>query len=137
MIIKTIAHVCLAATDLEASRRFYCDTLGCRKVFDFIRAGKIFGFYLEIVPGSYVELFKYERTEPQALAPIAHICFETSDIDDLHARLKAGGYPVTDKSLGADKSWQIWTTDPSGVKIEFHQYTPDSSQFTGRNCIFD
>lgn len=136
-MIKTIAHVCLAATDLAASERFYCSALGFRKVFDFIRAGKVFGFYLEVAPGSYVELFKYERTDPKALAPIAHICFETSDIDDLSRRLKAHGCEVTEKSLGADKSWQIWTTDPAGVRIEFHQYTRESSQFTGRPCIFE
>jgi hypothetical protein len=44
---------------------------------------------------------------------------------------------VTDKILGADHSWQIWTADPAGVKIEFHQYTNASCQTTGADCVLD
>lgn len=51
--------------------------------------------------------------------------------------LGAGGYAVTEKKLGADQSWQAWTTDPSGVRIEFHQYTAHSSQVTGKDCVLD
>jgi hypothetical protein len=47
------------------------------------------------------------------------------------------GYETTEKKLGSDQSWQIWTTDPNGVRIEFHQYTADSSQRTHNNCILD
>ena len=45
------------------------------------------------------------------------------------------GYEVTEKKLGADESWQTWVTDPSGVRIEFHEYTEKSTQITGEDCI--
>ncbi len=65
----------------------------------------------------------------------AHFCLETDDIDEVARRLADNGYPVTEKKLGADQSWQVWTKDPSGVRIEFHQYTPKSSQRTHQDCI--
>ena len=63
------------------------------------------------------------------------MCYEVGDIDEVSRRLKADGHEVTDKKLGSDQSWQIWTTDPGGVKIEFHEYTAKSSQVTGRDCV--
>ena len=133
-MIKGIAHVCIGATDLAATERFYCSGLGFRKVFDFIRAGEILGFYLEVAERSYIEVFRQAEILPVAKGPIRHVCFEVSDIDEVGRLLKAQGYDVTEKKLGADQSWQTWTTDPSGVRIEFHQYSPKSSQVTGRNC---
>jgi hypothetical protein len=35
---------------------------------------------------------------------------------------------VTNVSLGSDKSWQAWLSDPDGNKIELHQYTAESKQ---------
>jgi len=68
---------------------------------------------------------------------IKHFCLEVDDIDDVAQKLTAAGYTVTEKTLGADQSWQAWTTDPSGVRIEFHEYTKDSSQLTGENCVLN
>jgi hypothetical protein len=51
--------------------------------------------------------------------------------------VKALGYDVTDKTMGADRSWQAWTKDPGGVRIEFHQYTARSCQKTGADCVLD
>ena len=30
--------------------------------------------------------------------------------------------------MGGDNSWQAWTCDPDGNRIELHQYTPESKQ---------
>ena len=38
---------------------------------------------------------------------------------------------VTDKKLGIDQTWQAWTEDPNGVKVELFEYTPGSAQFVG------
>ena len=134
-MIKSIAHVCIGATDLAATERFYCAALGFKKHFDFIRAGKLIGFYLEVAPNSYVEVFQDDAVDPNAKAPIRHICFQVDDVDAFIRRLKAQGCQVSDKKMGGDNSWQSWVTDPAGVRIEFHQYTPESCQFTKKNCI--
>jgi lactoylglutathione lyase/glyoxylase I family protein len=134
-MIRGIAHVCISSRDLALTERFYCSGLGFRKVFDFIRGGAVIGFYLEVSPKSYIEVFRQDQIDTQAKSPIRHICLEVDQIDDVSGRLKSQGYDVTDKKLGSDQGWQVWTTDPSGVRIEFHQYTEKSSQLTGANCV--
>jgi len=136
-MIKGLAHVCIAATDLVSAERFYCAGLGFRKIFDFIREGETVGFYLEVSANTYIEVFREGEVDVHGKCPISHICFEVHDIDEASRHLKSQRYDVTEKALGADQSWQIWTADPSGVRIEFHQYTENSSQVTGRNCILD
>ena len=134
-MIKGLAHVCLAAADLAATERFYCGGLGLQKAFDFIRNDRVVGFYLALPQGGYIEIFQRDGIEAKANGPILHFCLEVDDIELTGRRLTENGYEVTAKSLGADHSWQMWTTDPSGVRIEFHQYTERSSQITHENCI--
>ncbi len=134
-MIKGIAHVCIGATDLDATERFYCSALGFRKVFDFMRQGKRVGFYLQVSASNYVEVFHKDEGAAADKGLIRHMCFETDDIEQVSRTLKSQGIQVTDKKTGADRSWQCWTADPSGVKIEFHQYTPESSQITGATCV--
>lgn len=134
-MIKGFAHVCLAATDLVAVESFYCQGLGFKKVFDFIRNGAVTGFYLEIASGVYIEVFVGGEIDRKSRSPVSHFCLETDDIDQVAMRLAENGYETTPKKLGADQSWQIWVTDPSGVRIEFHQYTAKSSQLTHENCV--
>ena len=136
-MIKGIAHICIGALDLAATERFYCAGLGMTKGFNFLRKGQVIGFYLKAADGVYVEVFKNSKIVPQPDQPISHLCLEVSDIDETVARLKANGYDVTAKLLGADRSWQAWVTDPAGVRIEFHQYTAKSSQLTGADCILE
>jgi len=107
------------------------------KAFDFIRNDRVVGFYLEVPRGGYVEVFQQDAIDLTAKSPIQHLCLEVDDIDAVGLRLTENGYEATEKALGADHSWQTWTTDPSGVKIEFHQYTADSSQVTHENCILE
>ena len=136
-MITGLAHVCLAAGNLDDTQRFYCEGLGFTKAFDFIRDGKVVGFYLKVSDMTYVEVFLQDDIRPDGACPIRHFCLEVQDIDAVANHLKANGYDVTEKKLGADRSWQAWTTDPAGVRIEFHQYTEESCQTTGQNCVLD
>ena len=115
----------------------YCSGLGFRKTFDFIRNDRIIGFYLEVSQRGYLEIFQRDGIDIEARSPIQHFCLEVDDIEQVRRRLAENGYEATEKKLGADQSWQIWTTDPSGVKIEFHQYTDRSSQVTRENCVLE
>ena len=92
------------------------------------------GFYLEIAPSSYIEVFQQDSIDREAKAPIRHLCLETDNIEQVAELLNRNGYSASEKKLGSDQSWQSWSTDPSGVRIEFHQYTERSSQITGENC---
>jgi len=130
-----LAHVCISATDLAATKQFYCEALGFEKAFDFLRDDRVVGFYLCVPDGGYVEVFQRDAIALKTKSPILHFCLEVDDIDALARRLAGHGCEVTEKKLGADRSWQIWTTDPNGVRIEIQQYTPQSSQVTREDCL--
>jgi len=125
----------LSATDLAAAERFYCRGLGLKKAFDFIRNGRVVGFYFEAGRGGYIEVFQQDGVDPDANGAIRHFCLEVGDIKQAGLRLAKNGYAATRKTLGADRSWQMWTADPSGVRIELHQYTKASSQVTHKDCV--
>ena len=69
--------------------------------------------------------------------PIKHLCLEVADIDEVIQAVRSKGWEISEKKLGGDHAWQSWIADPSGVQIELHQYTPESSHFTGEPCIVD
>lgn len=133
-MIKQLAHICIHTTDLEKTAAFYCDGLGMERHFDFERAGEWFGYYLRVGANTFIEVFQGDSGKP---GNINHVALEVSDLDAVIETLKANGAEVTAKKLGADNSWQAWTTDPNGVRIELHEYTPTSSQLTGATCIAD
>jgi len=134
-MVKGIAHICIRVADLEATRRFYIDALGLKQAFAFVRNGETCGYYFEAGNRNFLEFFKRNPDEAICGSPIHHFCLEVDSIDDTSDRLKKAGFVVTDKMLGADHSWQAWVNDPNGVKIELHEYTPESCQNTGANCI--
>jgi lactoylglutathione lyase/glyoxylase I family protein len=136
-MIKNLAHLCVFSGDLGRSLDFYCGTLGLHRHFDFFKDGKLFGFYLQIAPGQFIEIFKTEAAEEIRRQRIHHFCLEVDDIDALRETLIKRGVEVTPKKLGCDQTWQCWCKDPDGTDVEFQQYTPKSSQFTRMNCIAD
>jgi hypothetical protein len=66
-----------------------------------------------------------------------HFCLETDSIEELRQRLVNRGYAPREIIMGADNSLQFWVQDPSGLEIEFQQYTDCSSQFTGKDVDLD
>lgn len=102
-----------------------------------MRKGSLFGAYLEIAPGSYIEIFETGQTSPSSNAGIAHFCLETDDIDAFSHRCVKNGIAVTPKKLGCDRTWQVWLKDPDGNDFEVHQYTANSLQITGGSVEAD
>ena len=136
-MFKRLAHVCIGATNLEESERFYVNLLSMEKAFDFIRTGQRFGFYVKAGETTFIEVFA-ETGEPKAERPLLKLfCLEVEDLESVIAALQRKGVEVSGKKLGADQSWQAWITDPSGVRIELMQYSDTSTQFTGKPVIFD
>ena len=66
---------------------------------------------------------------------INHICLEVNSLDEAVAAIRTKGVSITDKKLGVDDTWQAWTADPNGVKIELFEYTPRSAQFVGGDRV--
>ena len=134
MKLKALAHVCAVAQDLKKTEEFYCDGLGMEKGFEFMKDGQVSGIYLKIAEGSFLEFFHDENPKGDDSA-LRHLCFETEDIKALRQRLLDKGIDCGEISLGADESWQFWIKDPNGIEIEFHEYTENSSQLTGKPVL--
>lgn len=136
--IKSLAHACVYSSDLARTEAFYCGALGLKVHFRFLKNGKPFGFYLRISDLQFIEVFYREPgASPSPAPPIGHICLETDDIPALRQALLAHGVNTTEPKLGADQSWQMWTSDPDGTPIEFHQYTERSCQYSRQDCLVD
>ncbi len=128
-MIMGLAHVCFTVSDLDASQVFYCDKLGLRHAFDFVRDdGARYGMYLHVGGRNFVELFTGELAEPAEGQAYRHLCLEVDDMEAAAEELRRRGVEVSDVKLGGDQSYQAWLTDPDGNRIELHQYTPDSWQ---------
>ena len=138
MKIKSLAHVCLRTTDLEASIAFYCGALGLTRLFNFTRTGAIIGCYLKAADNTFIEIFLADQPEKTgAKQALNHFCFETEAIEALRARLLASGYSPGEIRDGADHSLQFWVTDPNGLALEFQQYTEQSAQLSGADVEVD
>lgn len=133
---KQLAHVCILARDLAETRDFYRDVLGMDVAFNFAREGEWIGFYLAAGGRSHVEVFA--RSEAAAgRSPIDHLCLEVASIEEAVAHIRARGVAITDSKLGCDDTWQAWTADPNGVRIELFEYTDRSAQVTGGDRVAD
>jgi catechol 2,3-dioxygenase-like lactoylglutathione lyase family enzyme len=131
MPVTRLAHVCLHVRDLDVTARFYEGALGLSRGFTFEKNGAVFGFYLACGNQSFIEVF---RGDPGMPGNIKHLALEVDDLDGVTQQLRSQGYEISDKKLGSDRSWQAWTTDPDGVRIELHQYTAESRQIVGGIC---
>ena len=93
--VKQLAHVCIFAHDLEATRSFYRDVLGLDTQFNFLRDGEVFGFYLNCGGRSHVEVFQKDGTTYSEQNQINHFCLEVENIDAAIAHIKSKGIDVT------------------------------------------
>ena len=136
-MIKAVAHICISTKDLDATEKFYCSGLGLTKKFNFIRNNETAGYYLQINENNYIEVFLTDTLSSEKEPQIKHFCLEVDDIDKAIEKIREYGIDITDKKKGCDKSWQAWLTDPNGIKIELHEYTKDSCQVLGNDCVID
>lgn len=91
--------------------------------------------YIEVGPRQYIELFSGEGKQLAQLPDLApyrgyqHLCLEVSDIHKAWEVCQANGVtPVSEISLGPDRSYQFWILDPDGNRIELMQYTDQAWQ---------
>jgi len=132
MSIKSLAHVCLKTTNLDATTNFYCGALGMKKIFEFTRKGKSIGFYMKAANETFIEVFLADEVEKTGKQVLSHFCLQTDSIETLRKALLERGHAPNEIKMGADKSPQFWMKDPNGMDLEFQQYTDQSSQITGQ-----
>ena len=137
MPATSIAHICLLSTDLARTAGFYCTVLGLRKRFSFLKKdGSEIGYYLAVNDSNFIEVFLRDAV-PGSASSMSHLCLQVPSIGEIETIYRKRGVEISEKKLGCDGSWQAWLADPDGTSIELHEYTPSSSQFTGKDCTVD
>lgn len=133
MKVNAVAHVCIKTANLKLTEDFYLGVLGMEKVFNFTRKGSVIGFYMKAAGETFVEVFAVGEARNEANPVLSHICLLTDDIKAMRQRVVDHGFVPGEVIMGSDNSWQFWMCDPNGMAIEFHEYTANSSQFTGQD----
>jgi catechol 2,3-dioxygenase-like lactoylglutathione lyase family enzyme len=130
MLTRHLHHVALAVADLDATLRWYEDTLDFRLERRFYLPDPGIDIaYLTAGPGVRIELLCHTGRAaappggpPDLLAPGArHICFEVDDLDAAADTLRRRGVPFTQepKVIEAAGVKNFWIADNTGSAIEF------------------
>lgn len=148
MKVKELGHLAFRCRDLKKTEEFYTEVLGFKRAFSLTygeRADKTafppereWIVYLKVSDRLYLELFDRENAADSPYPGWDSLNYQhlALIVDDIHAardELSKLGAPIdVEPSLGIDNTWQMWSHDPDGNKIEFMQYTDKSYQIAGK-----
>lgn len=95
--------------------------------------------YMQVTERLFIELFDPQGAQNCCVPKngdlnYQHLALIVEDIHAAREELASKGVPIDiEPNLGMDSTWQMWSHDPDGNKIEFMQYTDRSMQLIGRN----
>jgi catechol 2,3-dioxygenase-like lactoylglutathione lyase family enzyme len=119
-------HVGIAVNDYDKSVDFYTKVMGYRIAFKFPPSpdGKPTTTYFQISKDTFLEMAPATDKVP---AGFTHMGIETTDIKSTIAQLRATGAHVEDMRVsGPTKALLSNILDPSGIRAELIELTPDS-----------
>ena len=134
---RGINHLALITTDMDATVRFYHQTLGARLV-STVATPKFRHYFFELGPGCTIAFFEYAGAAIEPLTKPAgvpdrraiqfdHVALNLADEEaliELQHRLKAADCDVTDIiDHGAVRS--VYFTDPNGIALEASWWVHD------------
>ena len=124
-----IAHVAFRVANLEVSRAFY-NKLGFEQFYE-VKQGDITNqAFLKVNDHQFIEL--YPRTEPSQPLGLMHVCYESTNLEALHAELVKRGLPISDVRKAGAGNLLMTMKGPEGETIEYTQYLPGSRHFEDR-----
>ncbi len=129
-MITDLAHLALAAHDLDRSLEFY-KKLGLKEAFRLNHSdGSLMLVYLHISGDRFIEIFPGgPKPDPERKGSFMHLCLQTEDIQAAVEQLKNAGVEILQPpSVGLDHNWQAWIQDPDGNPIELMQLSEESPQ---------
>ncbi len=150
MALQGFSHIGICVTDLDRSRRFYCDVLGFSQLYalDFHddevaatmeQSGAFRSTMLrredvriELLQWVDVETVGDGRRKAMNELGFTHLSFRVDDVDELTGAVEAAGGTVhrhtrTVLGDGEDAPEFIYITDPDGTRIELMANVPDLS----------
>jgi lactoylglutathione lyase len=136
-MITGIGHVAFRVTSLQQALDFYCNKLGFSEAFRLDREGEPSPWivYIQIAPGSFIELFPDPQDAPGTLpqrdpeASYKHVCLLVDDLPKTLRELATRGLVIDGSPIqGLDYNLQFWISDPDGNPIELMQIMAASPQ---------
>ena len=132
-MIKGLGHLAIRAKDIEASAKYYCETVGFREAFRMHNGegGALSAIYLYIAPSQFIEIFPDGGGElaDNSTIGIKHICIEVDNAACFQEELRRRGAPIdVELKTGLSRCIQFWSHDPDGNRIEFMELPPESLQ---------
>jgi catechol 2,3-dioxygenase-like lactoylglutathione lyase family enzyme len=124
-----IAHVAFRVADLDASRAFY-NKLGFDQFFEMKQGERTTEAFLKINDHQFIEL--YPRTDPSQPIGLMHVCYESSNLEALHAEYVKRGLAVSEVRKAGAGNLLMTMKDPEGQTIEYTQYMPGSRHYEDR-----
>lgn len=123
-------HVCLKTRNWDATRRFYCDTLGFTEKIAW-RSAPQRAAMLDAGDGNYLEVFEDLAYDPAPNGALLHLALRTTRLDDVAARVREAGAKITmepkdatiatTNGAGSVPIRIFFCEGPSGEIVEFFQ----------------
>ena len=128
-MITDLAHSALRVHDLQRSLGFY-GLLGIHEAFRLNHEdGRLMLVYLHVGADRFLELFPGGTTPEHREGSFMHLCLRSDDLHNDVASLCEKGITIDrGPSMGLDRNWQAWISDPDGNAIELMQLSEDSPQ---------
>jgi lactoylglutathione lyase len=140
-IFKSIGHIALKVTNLEASVAFY-NRIGFPEILRLINEkGDVWIVYHRVSDDLYLELFPGGQggkvPEPERTG-LFHFCLTVENVDVAEKMLKDVGVPLSKprkagKSLDGNRG--MWIEDPDGYRIEIMEMAPDCIQYDAERAV--
>jgi rhamnogalacturonyl hydrolase YesR/catechol 2,3-dioxygenase-like lactoylglutathione lyase family enzyme len=124
-----IAHVAFRVANLEATRAFY-NKLGFDQFFEMKRGDQTTEAFLKVNDHQFIEL--YPQADASRPLGLMHVCYESHDLESLHAEYVKRGLAVSDVRKAGAGNLLMVMKDPEGQVIEYTQYMPGSRHFEDR-----
>ncbi|MDO4343538.1 MAG: VOC family protein [Eubacteriales bacterium] len=124
MKINRIDHIAVNTVNIEESVKYYEEMFGFKET-SRADMGNVILVYMEVCPGSYLELFDLKGncekgTVPEEMQGLRHIAFHVDDIKAWEKRLKEKNAEFTMELTRMEPIHKdgILIRDPNGVIVE-------------------
>jgi catechol 2,3-dioxygenase-like lactoylglutathione lyase family enzyme len=122
-MLLSLGHVTVRSADFARSERFYCDLLGLR--IGPRPAIAVDGRWFYVGDEAVVHVLPRRAGAPYANeSAVDHFAFNADDPGAFEDRLRAAGQPFEGRPLADTGIWQIFLTDPDGVRVELSFAAP-------------
>lgn len=129
-MITDLAHLAIAAYDLERSLAFYTG-LGLHESFRLQNEdGSLMLVYLHITGDRFLEIFPNGPVpDPERQGSFMHLCLRVDDLQATVEYFQKEGVKIEQApKIGLDHNLQAWIRDPDGNPIELMQLVENSPQ---------